>query len=59
MILVGSEDPEKAKRFFASVETVGQINHRYALPKENLPVLLGRGLKTNLHALWPKLKDWD
>jgi hypothetical protein len=59
MILVGSEDPQKAKRFFASVETVGEINHRYALPKENLPVLLGRGLKTNLPALWPKLKDWD
>ena len=59
MILVGSEYPEKARPLFRSLEPVAEINHRYALPKENLPVLLGRSLKMDLHDLWPKLKDWD
>jgi hypothetical protein len=59
MILVGSASVEDAKPLFQSVEAVAEINNRYALPRENVPVLLARGLKTNLQDLWPKLKDWD
>jgi hypothetical protein len=59
MILVGSERVEDAKPYFESLEQVAMINNRYALPRENLPVYLGRGLKTPLQQLWPKLKDWD
>jgi Dolichyl-phosphate-mannose-protein mannosyltransferase len=59
MILVGSESPQQAKPFFESVETAAEVNNRYALPRENVPVLLCRGLKGNLRDLWPRLKDWD
>jgi hypothetical protein len=59
MILVGSEYPDKARPLFASMEQVAKIDNHYALPKENLPVWLCRGLKMDLHELWPKLKDWD
>ena len=59
MILVGSESVDAAKPLFQSVEAAAEINNRYALPRENVPVLLARGLKTNLKDLWPRLKDWD
>jgi len=59
MILVGSASVAEAKPLFQSVEAAAEINNRYALPRENVPVLLARGLKANLQDLWPKLKDWD
>jgi 4-amino-4-deoxy-L-arabinose transferase-like glycosyltransferase len=59
MILVGSENAEDARPFFESVELAATVNNPYAIPLENRPMLLCRGLKTNLRTLWPKLKDWD
>jgi hypothetical protein len=59
IILVGSAHIEDAKPFFQSVETVAQVNNPYAISHENRPILLARGLKTNLQELWPKLKKWD
>ena len=59
MILVGSANIEDARPHFASVETVAVLNNPYAMPHENRPILLARGLKGDLRDLWPKLKNWD
>ncbi len=59
MILVGSEHIEEAKKFFQSVEPAATLDNRYALPYENRPIFLCRGLKANLQQLWPQLKAWD
>ncbi len=59
MILIGSANAEDAKPFFESVESAATVDNSYALPSENRPILLCRGLKTPLRDLWPRLKDWD
>jgi hypothetical protein len=59
MILVGSGRIDEARNFFQSVEPVASLNSPYAIPYENRPILLGRGLKQNLQQLWPNLKKWD
>jgi hypothetical protein len=59
MILVGSANADDAKPFFDSVEPVAALDNPYAIPHENRPILLCRGLKTNLRDLWPQLKAWD
>jgi hypothetical protein len=59
MILIGSAHADEAKRFFESVEVAATLDNPYAIPNENRPVLLCRGLKTNLRTLWPELKEWD
>jgi Dolichyl-phosphate-mannose-protein mannosyltransferase len=59
MILIGSAHADEAKRFFESVEVAATLDNPYAIPNENRPVLLCRGLKTNLQTLWPELKKWD
>jgi 4-amino-4-deoxy-L-arabinose transferase-like glycosyltransferase len=59
MILVGSADIERARAFFASVETMATLNNPYTMPHENRPILLARGLKANLREIWPSLKNWD
>jgi hypothetical protein len=59
VILVGSGRIEDARKVFASVELVADLNNPYAIPNENRPILLARGLKANLQELWPQLKDWD
>jgi hypothetical protein len=59
MILVGSADIEEARQHFASVETVVTLANPYAMPHEKHPILLARGLTTDLRELWPRLKNWD
>jgi hypothetical protein len=59
MIVVGAERVEEARPSFESVEIVAAVDNPYALPRENVPILLCRGLKSNLQARWPRLKDWD
>jgi hypothetical protein len=59
MILVGSADIEEARPFFQSVEVVATLDNPYAMPYEHQPILLGRGLNTDLHSLWPRLKKWN
>jgi 4-amino-4-deoxy-L-arabinose transferase-like glycosyltransferase len=43
---------------FQSVEVVGHTNNPLAMPYENRPIFLCRGLKLPLAALWPKTKNW-
>src|SRR5262249_30868931 len=59
VILVGPAHIEDATPYFQSVEVAAEVNHPYAIPTENRPILLARGLKTNLQELWPKLKKWN
>ena len=59
MILVGSESIDDAREHFASVETVATLNSPYSMPHEQRPILLARGLKVDLRALWPSLKNWN
>jgi hypothetical protein len=59
MILIGSSNIEDARPHFASVEVVATLDNPYAMPHENRPILLARGLKANLREIWPSLKNWD
>ncbi|MGC1907649.1 MAG: glycosyltransferase family 39 protein [Candidatus Acidiferrum sp.] len=59
MILVGSQHIEEARGHFASVEVVAKLDNPYAMPHENRPILLARGLKGNLQQSWARLKNWD
>jgi Dolichyl-phosphate-mannose-protein mannosyltransferase len=58
MILVGSPIGD-ARPHFASVEPAATLDNPYALSYENRPILLCRGLKTNLQTLWPRIKKWE
>jgi 4-amino-4-deoxy-L-arabinose transferase-like glycosyltransferase len=57
MILVG-ENPDGAKKVFASVEVAATLQTPYALWYENRPILLCRGLTWNLETSWPRVKRW-
>jgi hypothetical protein len=59
MILVGSARIDEAREFFDAVEPVAEPDNPYAIPNENRPILLGRGLKVSLKQLWPQLKKWN
>jgi hypothetical protein len=59
MILVGSAEIENARPHFANVETVATLKNAYAMPTETRPILLARGLKVDLHTVWPSLKNWN
>ena len=41
----------------ASVEEAARAPHPYAMPYENKPIYVCRGIA--LAELWPKLKKWD
>ena len=58
MILVGSDDISEAREHFASVESAATLNNPYSMPHEKHPILLARGLTTDLRELWPRLKNW-
>ena len=57
VILEGASE-EDARKEFASVEVAATLNIPYAYSYETSPVLLCRGLKWNLQALWPRVKYW-
>jgi hypothetical protein len=59
IVIVLGDRPERAQRWFQEVTVAAELNHPYARPSENRPVLLCRGLKSNLQDIWPKLKNWD
>lgn len=57
IIIVLGGELESTRSHFASCEVVPTAANPYALERQ--PVLLCRGLKHNLQALWQKLKQWD
>ncbi|MGC9292436.1 MAG: ArnT family glycosyltransferase [Acidobacteriaceae bacterium] len=57
MIVIDSSY-EHLSTLFQSVEIVGHTNNPLAMPYENRPIFLCRGLKQPLATLWPKTKNW-
>ena len=57
VIRVGSSVSE-VRANYESVTVAATVNHPYSLVLERRPILLCRGLKGNLQALWPSIKDW-
>jgi 4-amino-4-deoxy-L-arabinose transferase-like glycosyltransferase len=58
IMLVLGMPREELERLFHSVEQVAVIEHPYAMPYENGPVYLCRGLKEPLRDLWPHFKHY-
>ena len=56
-ILVGVEEDD-ARKEFASVEVGAELHNPYAYQYETRPILLCRGLQSNLQNVWPRLKHW-
>jgi Dolichyl-phosphate-mannose-protein mannosyltransferase len=57
VILVGQSEAD-AREEFASVEVAAKLDIPYAYSYETRPILLCRGLKWDLQALWPRVKYW-
>jgi hypothetical protein len=56
LIIIGGDRPDNAA-FFESVEIVGQVRSKYAMPYEQgLDVTIARNLKLPVRELWPRLK---
>jgi hypothetical protein len=59
MIVLGSSNPDNDRKFFNDVQVAAELHNAYSIPSERRAILVCRGLKQNLHTLWPDLKDWD
>lgn len=59
VILVGSARIDEARSHFESVEPAATFDNPYGMPFEHRPILLARGMKTDLRRLWPQLKNWS
>ena len=59
VILMNEDSPEKYRDLCASLTLVAQPSDPYSRPDANRPIYHCRGLKTDLQALWPKLKGWN
>jgi Dolichyl-phosphate-mannose-protein mannosyltransferase len=57
VIRVGSSVSE-VQANYESVVVAATIYHPYSLLLERRPILICRGMKGNLQALWPTIKDW-
>lgn len=57
-IILLDDDPDPDRELWTSLTLVGKRNHPYAMPYENSPIFHGRGLKTPVAQLWPKVKHW-
>ena len=57
MLVLGS-DGVGDRRFFRTVEDVGTVNDPYSRADERFDIFLCRGIRTELHALWPEIKSW-
>jgi len=58
MIILRSGGRNEPK-LFQSVEVVGHVEHPYARRDEYFDIYLCRGLKWNLHKMWPILKQFE
>ena len=58
MILLQSRRRD-AERYFASIEDGPTLSNPYAMAEERYTILIARGLKLPLGAIWPRLKHWN
>jgi hypothetical protein len=57
LIVLGEGERAALEAKCASVEEAAVLNHPYAMPYENKPIYVCRGIA--LQSLWPQLKKWD
>lgn len=57
VIVLGS-DGVGDREHFRSVEVAGRVDDPYCRPIERFDLFLCHGLTTELHAFWPKTKNW-
>lgn len=57
-VILLDDDPDPDRELWTSLQKVDERFHPYAMPYENTPIFHGRGLKTPLAELWPKVKHW-
>jgi hypothetical protein len=58
IILLNEGSPEKYTKLCASLTFVAQPSDPYSRADSNRPTYYCRGLKIDLHDLWPQLKGW-
>ena len=58
MIVLGS-DGSGDRRHFKTVEAAGRVEDPYSRRDEHFTIWLCRGLKANLQAAWPLIKNFD
>lgn len=58
MVIVLGGRREVLETQFESVVEAGRTNHPWAMPEENGPIYLCRGLRYDLAEIWPQLKRW-
>jgi hypothetical protein len=58
VIRVG-ESLDDIRSSYSSVVVAAPLHNPYGFFYENRPILLCRGLKTNLQTAWPDLKKWE
>jgi hypothetical protein len=59
IILLNEDSPEKYVSMCASLTLVAEPHDPYSRLDANRPIYHCRGLKRDLHALWPELKGWN
>jgi hypothetical protein len=59
IILLNEDSPEKYVAKCASLVLVGQPHDPYSRLDSNRPIYHCRGLKRDLHEIWPELKGWN
>jgi hypothetical protein len=58
IVIVEGQPADEVSKYFDSVEAAAAVNVPYAYSYETRRILLCRGLKGNLQALWPRVKNW-
>ena len=59
VIILITDDQERAQTVFESVTEAAAIHHPYAMPHENAKrVYVCRGLKLPMEQLWPQVKEF-
>jgi 4-amino-4-deoxy-L-arabinose transferase-like glycosyltransferase len=58
VIVIGSTK-ERELQNFNQVEVGATFDNPYGYPWEQGPILICRGMKGNMHEMWPKVKNWD
>ncbi|HYO79581.1 MAG TPA: glycosyltransferase family 39 protein [Thermoanaerobaculia bacterium] len=57
-VILLDDDPDPDRELWTSLTKIDQRFHPYAMPSENAPIFHGRGMKTPLAQLWPRVKQW-
>ena len=58
-VIVLGDEPEELAPLFEKVELAGRFSHPYAMPwRNNYPIVVCRGAKKDVAALWPQTKEY-